>query len=89
MALMWLCRSFLSHELQLGSLALVTAQVLFLQVCRGHLELRIAYITTNHGKYVSNGSIPAVMLALDEVNKAFSGRFGLQMNISSISVSVR
>lgn len=46
----------------------------------GQLDLRIAYITTDDGQYVSNGSIPAVMLAVDEVNSVFSDRYRLQMN---------
>lgn len=51
------------------------------------MELQVAYITTNGGQYISNGSIPAVMLAVDKVNNASSGRYHLQVATRSISVS--
>lgn len=34
----------------------------------GQHTLQVAYITTDDGAYVSNGSIPAVMLAIEQVN---------------------
>ena len=60
----------------------------FYQCGSGLLELQVAYITTNEGQYVSNGSRPAVMLAIDEVNKAFSDQYHLQISTTEISVSV-
>ena len=64
---------------------LLTAQII-LHSCGGQQQLRVAYITTDTGQYVSNGSIPAVTLALDAVNNVFSDHFDLQMTTFSISV---
>lgn len=61
---------------------------MFYQGGTGLLKLRVAYITTNEGQYVSNGSIPAVTLAVDEVNREFSDQYHLQIQRSSISVSI-
>ena len=73
--------------------------VLFMQLCclvlvanskvgdSGQLQLRIAYITTNDGQYISSGATPAVMLAMEEVNKVYSNRFCLQVTTFNISVS--
>jgi hypothetical protein len=63
-------------------------QFVFYQGGTGLLKLRVAYITTNEGQYVSNGSIPAVTLAVDEVNREFSDQYHLQIQRSSISVSI-
>lgn len=50
-------------------LILILAGVLLSQEnVSGQLELQVAYITTDDGAYVSNGSIPAVMLAIEQVN---------------------
>ena len=69
-------------------LVLLLMQSVFYQGGSALLELQVAYFTTNEGQYVSNGSIPAVMLALDKVNEAFSDQFHLQISTSEISVSV-
>lgn len=81
----------LSRRMQVGGLVLLVLQIVLQQVDRatGQLDLRIAYITTDDGQYVSNGSIPAVMLAVDEVNSVFSDRYRLQMNTYPIFVSIK
>ena len=78
---------FGNWNMHVSSLVFVVLQILCLQHARGQLELRVAYITTNAGQYVSNGTIPAVELAVEKVNEVFADRFRLNMTTSSISVS--
>lgn len=68
-------------------LVFVVIQIVFQQVGRSQVQLKVAYITTNGGQYISNGSIPAVMLAVEKVNNASSDRYHLQLATASISVS--
>ena len=54
------------------------------------LHLHVGYITTDSGAYVSNGTIPAVDLAVKHVNEAFND-FKLVLNGDGTprSISVR
>ena len=54
----------------------------------GQLELQVAYITTGDGAYVSNGSIPAVMLAIEQVNNLSDYKLVLNRDGSPRSTSV-
>ena len=67
--------------------ASILLQILFAQFCCTELELRVVFITTYSGQYVSNGSLPAVVLAVDEVNEVLAGRYRLHLNTSTITVS--
>lgn len=67
-------------------LVLVVIQIVFQQVGRSQVQLKVAYITTNGGQYISNGSIPAVTLAVEKVNNA-TDSYHLQLATASISVS--
>lgn len=75
---------------QLQPLFILTlAGVLLSRECvSGQPELQVAYITTDDGAYVSNGSIPAVMLAIEQVNNLSDYKLVLNRDGSPRSTSV-
>lgn len=86
MSLLWNSPHRTRLSMAFHCLVLVVIQIVFQQVGRSQVQLKVAYITTNAGQYISNGSIPAVTLAVEKVNNA-SDHYHLQLATASISVS--
>ena len=80
------CRRQSKTELIIAVLLLFYRQ----QAVSAQLHLHVGYITTDSGAYVSNGTIPAVDLAVKQVNEVFND-FQLVLNRdgSPRSISVR
>ena len=66
-------------------LTIIVVMVLCLRFEPADAQFHAAFIATDEGAYVSNGSIPAAELAMDQVNAVFN--FSLHLNFSVISVS--